>query len=123
MNANGPAAILRVVASAAAKQTALAEFVGRLRQDLASHVVDIRLFGSEARGDAGPESVIDVLVVVQPEDERAALEDRVIDIAFDVNVEHCVYLSPRVLTAGILNHTIWRETPFIQNVVRESVPL
>jgi hypothetical protein len=63
------------------------------------------------------------LVVVQPDGERAALEDRVIDIAFDVNLEFGLYLSPRVVTPEILNDPVWSETPFLKNVVRESVPL
>jgi len=109
--------------SAFNRQLALTEFVKRLRHDLPANVVDVRLFGSEARGDATPECDIDVLVVVQPENERVALEDRVIDIAFDVNLEFGVYVSPRVVTPEILNHPVWRETSFIRNVAGESIPL
>jgi uncharacterized protein len=113
----------RTVASVSSRQLALTEFVKRLRHDLAGNVVDVRLFGSEARGEATPESDIDVLVVVQPESERAALEDRAIDIAFDVNLEFGLYISPRVITPGILNDPVWRETPFIRNVAGESIQL
>ena len=105
------------------RRIALTEFVKRLRLGLSGNVVDVRLFGSEARGEATSESDIDVLVVVQPESERTALKDRVIDIAFDVNLEFGVYVSPRVITPGILNHPVWRETPFIKNVAGESIPL
>ena len=105
------------------RQLALTEFVKRLRHALSANVVDVRLFGSQARGEATPESDIDVLVVVQPESERTALEDRAIDIAFDVNLEFNVYISPRVVTPGILNDPVWRETPFIRNVAGESIPL
>jgi hypothetical protein len=77
----------------------------------------------QVQGEATPESDIDVLVVVQPESERSALEDRAIDIAFDVNLEYGVYVSPRVITRGILNDPVWRETPFIKNVSGESIPL
>lgn len=90
---------------------------------LSTSVVDMRLFGSEARGDATPESDIDVLVVVQPDDQRAPLEERVVDIAFDVNLAFGVYISPRVVTPGVLNDPVWRETAFIKNVSRDSVPL
>jgi predicted nucleotidyltransferase len=89
----------------------------------ATNLVDVRLFGSEARGQATPESDIDVLVIVQPEGQRAALEDRAIDIAFDVNLKFGLYISPRVVTPGILNHPVWRETSFIWNVTTESIPL
>jgi predicted nucleotidyltransferase len=111
------------MASSEAKRRALDTFVHAARQALAPHVVDIRLFGSEARGDAAPDSDLDVLIVVEPDALRTALEDRAIDIAFDVNVEFGVYISPRVLTPDILNHPVWRETPFLRNVARESVPL
>jgi predicted nucleotidyltransferase len=45
-------------------------------------MLDVRLFGSEARGEATSESDIDVLVVVQPDTDRVPLEDCIIDIAF-----------------------------------------
>jgi predicted nucleotidyltransferase len=109
--------------SALNRQSALTEFSKRIRQTLTDHVVDVRLFGSEARGEAVPESDIDVLVVVQPDEGRVPFEDRVIDIAFDVNLEFGVYISPRVVTPGILNHPVWRETPFLRNVARESLPV
>jgi len=105
------------------RRRALTEFVTRLRQELSEHILDIRLFGSEARGEASLESDIDVLIVVQPDAARVPLEDRIIDIAFDVNLPFGVYISPRVVTQGILDDPVWRETPFIKNVVRESVSL
>lgn len=109
--------------SASNRQLAVAAFVSRLRQELSSHMLDVRLFGSEARGEATSESDIDVLVVVQPDRDRVHFEDRIIDIAFDVNLDFGVYISPRVVTPGILNDPVWRETPFIKNVARESIPL
>ena len=111
------------MASASNRRLAVEVFVKRLRQELSSSILDVRLFGSEARGEATSESDIDVLVVVQPDTDRAQFEDRIIDIAFDVNLDFGVYISPRVVTLGILNDPVWRETPFIKNVARESIPL
>jgi predicted nucleotidyltransferase len=111
------------MAAATTRQRALTEFVARLRRALEVNLVDVRLFGSEARGDATPESDIDVLVVVQPDEARIALEDRIIDLAFDVNVEFGVYISPRVVTPGILDHPVWGATPFLANVKRDSIAL
>ena len=105
------------------RRRALMEFVAHLRRALGANLVDVRLFGSEARGEATPESDIDVLVVVQPDEARISFEDRIIDLAFDVNVEFGVYISPRVVTPGILSHPIWGATPFLANVRRDSVPL
>jgi predicted nucleotidyltransferase len=111
------------MASASNRRLAVEEFVKRLRQGLTSNMLDVRLFGSEARGEATSESDIDVLVVVQPDTDRVQLEDRIIDIAFDVNLDFGVYISPRVVTPGILNDPVWRETPFIKNVAQDSIPL
>ena len=105
------------------RKLALEHFVNRVRQELRANVVDVRLFGSEARGEGTPESDLDVLVVVQPDDKRVALEDRIIDIAFDVNIEFGVFISPCVVTQGILSHPVWRETVFLENVLREGIPL
>jgi predicted nucleotidyltransferase len=85
--------MLAPMPSASNRRPALTEFVKRLRLALPGNVVDVRLFGSELRGDASEESDLDVLVVVQPDADRVPLEDRIIEIAFDVNVEFNVYIS------------------------------
>lgn len=102
---------------------ALDDFVARARGTLGNHLIDLRLFGSVARGDASPDSDIDVLVVVQPDERRVALENQIIDIAFDVNLEHNVYIAPHVVTPAILEHPVWKETPFLKTVTREAIPL
>ncbi|PYR15745.1 MAG: hypothetical protein DMF94_30895 [Acidobacteria bacterium] len=111
------------VVSSSIRRRALDLFAERAREILGPKLLDLRLFGSEARGEARPDSDLDVLVVVQPDAERATLEDRIVDIAFDVNLEFGLYISPRVVTRGILDDPVWRETPFLKNVVRESIPL
>jgi predicted nucleotidyltransferase len=107
----------------ARRQAAITEFVTRLRTGFGQHLVDLRLFGSVARHDAQPDSDIDILVVVQPDGERARLERQAVDIAFDVNLEHDVYISPRVLSSHMLAHPVWGQTPFLKTVQRESVAL
>jgi predicted nucleotidyltransferase len=103
------------------EQVALDDFVQRVRAALGPTLVELRLFGSRARGDAGADSDIDVLVVVA--DDRVRAEDLAIDIAFDVNLAHDVYISPRVLTADSLHDPLWRTTLFVRTLEREGVPL
>ena len=107
----------------ARRQAAIGDFVDRIRAALGAHIVDLRLFGSVARGEANPDSDIDILVVVEPDDERATLERKAVDIAFDVNLQHDVYISPRVLASGMVADPVWGQTPFLKNVRRESVAL
>jgi uncharacterized protein len=100
---------------------ALDVFVHRLRDRLGARIVDLRLFGSKARGDSREGSDIDVAVLV--EGDRLAAEDVAIDIAFEVNLEHDVYISPRVIPADALEHPVWRLTHFLQALETEGVPL
>jgi predicted nucleotidyltransferase len=100
---------------------ALREFSTRIRAALGSNLLELRLFGSKARGDSRPDSDLDVLVVVTG--DRVGAEDLAIDIAFDINVASDLYISPRVVTAGSLTDPVWRTTLFVQTITRESVAL
>jgi predicted nucleotidyltransferase len=100
---------------------ALREFAARIRAALGANLRDLRLFGSKARGDARPDSDLDVLVVVAG--DRVGAEDRAIDIAFDINVASDLYIYPRVVTAESLADPVWRTTLFVQTVTREGVAL
>lgn len=100
---------------------ALEEFARAVRSRLAGNLVALKLFGSKARGDAAPDSDLDVLVVVARERVRA--EDAILDIAFDVNLAHDVYISPRVIERAVFEHPVWRITPFVQALEREGVSL
>jgi len=100
---------------------AVQEFVAKVRERLGNQLIALKLFGSKARGDDTPESDIDILVEVK--ETTAAIEDAVLDIAFDVNLGHEVYISPRVIERAVFEHPVWGETPFIRSLDREGVPL
>jgi uncharacterized protein len=100
---------------------AIEEFVGRLRAVLGSNLIEVKLFGSKATGKDQPDSDIDVLVAV--EKNGADVEDRVLDIAFDTNLKHDVYISPRVIDCATLADPVWRITPFLKAIADEGIPL
>ena len=112
---------MAVTALSKRESEALDEFSTRIREALGPNLRELRLFGSKARGDARPDSDLDVLVVVAS--DRVSAEDRAIDIAFDVNVASDLYISPRVVTAESLTDPVWRTTLFVQTVTREGVAL
>jgi uncharacterized protein len=103
------------------KVAALDAFARAVRQLLGERLVALKLFGSHARGDAAPDSDLDVLVAV--EHASPALENQILDLAFHVNLAHDVYISPRVIARRIFEDPVWRSTPFIRALEAEGAPL
>ncbi len=100
---------------------AVEAFRHAVRSALGPELVELKLFGSKARGTDSPDSDIDVFVVVRC--RTAAVVDRVIDIAFDANLAYNVYISPRVVGESILSHPFWSTTPFLKAVAEEGVKI
>lgn len=100
---------------------AVHDFVGRVRAALGDSVLELRLFGSKATGHDTPESDIDILVLVH--EATVALEDRVLAIAFDVNLAHDVYISPRVVARATVEDPVWSRTLFVRAAMRDGIPL
>ncbi|GAB4424332.1 MAG: hypothetical protein OHK0011_04910 [Turneriella sp.] len=97
----------------------LDEFKSKLRAMLAHRVQSVWLFGSVARGEARPESDIDLFIVADTYlafHERGALFDDLRD--FNANIEPLVYTP-----AEWVRLTSEPTVGFWQSVVREMVRL
>lgn len=97
----------------------LAEFRDRLSRRFGADLVDVRLFGSLARGEATEESDADVFVLLRTVgwSERRA----VLDIAGDLFAERDVLLSPSVF--DVARYEEWRrqERPLVMDIERDGV--
>jgi len=100
---------------------AVKDFCNEVRRSLGNELVDLRLFGSKARGKAREDSDIDIAVVVRQRNSR--VWDKVMDAAFTANLKWDVYISPRVIESRALRNPKWRVTGFVQNLEREGIPL
>ena len=100
---------------------AIQEFVERIRAALGTNLVGVKLFGSKATGKDQRDSDMDVLVEVAA--GRLEVEDAVLDIAFETNLKHEVYISPRVMDRATLADPVWRITPFLRAIAKEGIPL
>jgi predicted nucleotidyltransferase len=100
---------------------ALQAFASAVRDLLGSRLFALKLFGSQVRGEAAPDSDIDVLVAV--EEAIPALENAILDLAFQVNLAHDVYISPRVIARRVFEDPVWGCTPFIRILQAEGAPL
>jgi predicted nucleotidyltransferase len=83
--------------------------------------VDVRLYGSKARGTDTAESDVDVLVVL-PSSTRD-LESRIDDDIYEINLEHDCLISAVYFTEVELKAGSMAESPLYKRVVTEGVRL
>jgi predicted nucleotidyltransferase len=100
----------------------LEEILQRLRHELAQVLADqleaVILFGSRARGEAQPDSDIDVLVVVRGEFDYGDLIQRTSAIVSALSLEYDVVISRAFASKARFDH---ERSPFFLNVRREGV--
>jgi len=82
-------------------------------------VLDLRVFGSRARGDAVPDSDMDVFVEL--ETCPPGLRRRISEIAWEVGFEMDCVISTVVTTRDELEHGAMGASPLILNIEREGV--
>ena len=80
------------------------------------------LYGSEARGDARPDSDIDILVLLEGDKRDLQRESAMSGALYDVELSSGVLISPMIML-----RTQWEnrpfKTPFYINVMNEGVRL
>ena len=80
------------------------------------------LYGSEARGDAKPDSDIDLLILIPDEykSDYNKLRIKIMDELYEIELEHNVIISPLVLLQAMWANKV---TPFTLNVRTEGIEL
>jgi uncharacterized protein len=82
-------------------------------------VREVLVFGSRARGDAGPESDLDLLVVVDSLDR--AVENYVSECAWEAGFPEDVVLTPVTVTSDTLHNSPMKESVFVKNIYRDGI--
>ncbi|MCX5832417.1 MAG: nucleotidyltransferase domain-containing protein [Deltaproteobacteria bacterium] len=82
--------------------------------------VELRIFGSVARGDYHENSDIDILVVL-PSQVSNAIEEQVFDLAYDIELECGVIIGTIVYSKEFWSSEQAASMPLYKNIQRESL--
>jgi predicted nucleotidyltransferase len=95
--------------------------LGKLKKILIEQfsLIDFRVFGSKARGEALPESDIDVMIEI--EDYNPTVESAIDDIVFKINLEHDCFISVIMYGRKELEEGPLGESPLYRVIEREGI--
>lgn len=82
-------------------------------------ILELRVFGSRARGNATEESDLDVFIVVDRLDYT--IDKYISDCAWEAGFPEDIIIMPVTISLDTLRNSPIRESVFIKNVYREGI--
>ena len=92
----------------------------KLKEALSKNIdlIDFRLFGSKVRGNAAPDSDIDIMIEV--EDYNPQVESEIDDIVFDINLSFDCFISTIIFGRAELEGPLG-ESPIYKKIEGEGI--
>jgi uncharacterized protein len=95
--------------------------VHELKRLLASAVplVDVRVFGSYARGEEESDSDLDVFIEIETLSRQSKKIIR--ELSWRIGLEHGMVISPLIFGRYEIERSPLRSSPIIENIMREGI--
>lgn len=84
-------------------------------------LLDIRLFGSRARGDAEEFSDLDVFIEIQTLDRKT--KEIIKTITWEVSLENSIVISPLIFSKEELTESPLKYSPVVKNIMEEGISI
>lgn len=85
------------------------------------NLLEMRLFGSKARGPTDWESDIDLYILL--EDYNWGVEMEICRLCFEIGLKYDVLLSPVLFSQKEVENRFVRATPFFKTIQKEGIPI
>lgn len=104
-------------------QNLIKQYVNEIKQIYGTHLRQIILYGSYARGDFRPDSDIDIMILLDLSDlELKAYSQKLSYMTYDFNMDYNIDIKPIAKSKAHFNKWIVNY-PFYSNIHREGVIL
>ena len=97
------------------------EFAEQLQRRFGPRIRSIILFGSQARGDAAPDSDMDIAVVLDQDDPDTRKAIR--DLAAELGLDYGLFVSTGIWSQKQWNYIQTLQTSLIRNIHRVGIAL
>ena len=104
-------------------QDLIEKYVNEIKKIYGSHLRKVILYGSYARGDFGPDSDVDIMILLDmPDMELKAYSQQLSYLTYDYNLDYELNIKP--IAESEKHFQKWMENyPFYANIHKEGVIL